>query len=82
MRPLMLIVPAAMALAALASPGQAATAHNSQAGAYGPTKNVCAATPYFPAGEGCVSSYLSGNEDLLPGDDDVHGRYRPRKPLE
>ncbi len=36
-------------------PAAAATAHNSQAGSFGPTTRICAPTPYFPAG-GCASA--------------------------
>lgn len=45
------------ALAASTTAGGAATAHNSQAGAYGPNSHQCAPTPYFEAG-GCASAAL------------------------
>lgn len=48
---------AAAASAGLAAPAGAATAHNSQAGSWGPTKHTCAPTPYFPAG-GCASAAI------------------------
>ena len=58
----------------------AATAHNSQAGAYGSTTNNCAPTPYFPNGD-CVSSAIEGSI----GDDDAlppPARYRLRRPVQ
>ena len=48
---------AAATLASLVTAGEAATAHNSQAGSFGPTKHNCAPTPYFPAG-GCASAAI------------------------
>ena len=76
------VAAAALSLATLPAPTHAATAPTSQAGAFGPTKNACAATAYFPADSGCVTSYLSRDDDILPPPDDLHGRYRPRPPLQ
>ncbi len=42
---------------AVAVPTLAATAHNSQAGSWGPNSHQCAPTPYFREG-GCLSSYF------------------------
>ena len=66
-------LPAAAVLMAslgwISAPAVAATAHNSQAGAFGPTSNTCAATPYFDAG-GCLSSFVEDpNDDVLPPPD-------------
>ena len=70
-------------LFALSCPILAATAHNSQAGSYGPNTHVCAPTPYFAAG-GCLSESLSNGltDQIYPrrgptGD----GTYRARPPL-
>jgi len=41
----------------VAVPTFAATAHNSQAGSWGPNSHQCAPTPYFREG-GCLSSYF------------------------
>ena len=73
-----------MVLAGLPGLALAATAHNSQAGAYGSTKNNCAATPYFPAGPGCLSTYIERYQDdgAVPPPRDVRARYRPRPPLQ
>ena len=69
---------AAAALASLVGSAEAATAYNSQAGAWGHDSNVCRATPYFPAG-GCLASILTGD----PGDlfDRPSAPYRPRRTL-
>lgn len=57
----------AVALAAgLAGTAQAATAHNSQAGSWGPTTHNCAPTPYFRDG-GCLSSAIA-DETRFPFD--------------
>ena len=67
-------------LSVTALPGQsiAATAHNSQAGAYGSTTNGCAPTPYFASGD-CLSSAIEGSidDDALP----PPARYRLRRPV-
>ena len=68
-------------LSSLPSAVIAATAHNSQAGAYGSTTNNCAPTPYFQNG-GCISSAIeSGIDDedeALP----PPARYRLRRPVQ
>lgn len=56
----------AAALSSLAGAAQAATAHNSQAGAYGPNTHQCEATVYFAAG-GCASAAFD-NERRYPFD--------------
>ena len=69
-----------MSTAILAAPSVAATAHNSQAGAYGSTTNNCAPTPYFQNG-GCISSAIEGaidDDDALP----PPARYRIRRPVQ
>lgn len=68
-----------LSLTSIPAPSIAATAHNSQAGAYGSTSNGCAPTPYFPEG-GCVSSAIEGavDDDTLP----PPARYRLRKPAQ
>ena len=73
------ILVATLSLIALSSPSIAATAHNSQAGAYGSTKNNCAGTPYFQADSGCLSSALKGIEDdgALPPPGRYYRRGRP-----
>lgn len=48
---------AATAWVSLAAPAGAATAHNSQAGSWGPNTHVCGPTPYFTAG-GCASAAI------------------------
>ena len=48
-------------LAGGASVAAAATAHNSQAGSWGPTSRHCAPTPYFRQG-GCLTSYFIGRQ--------------------
>lgn len=60
------------------APALAATAHNSQAGAYGPNKHTCAPTPYFQDG-GCLTSYFIGQDDgwVEPRTE----RYQERRPL-
>ena len=75
-RSIVTAVAAAAAFASLVGTAAAATAHNSQAGAYGSTKNSCAPTPYFPAG-GCLSSYLSDDDGDLFGQPEAP--YRPRR---
>ena len=70
-----------LSMTSLPAPTVAATAHNSQAGAYGSTTNNCAPTPYFPNG-GCVSSAIEG---AIDGDDDAlppPARYRLRRPVQ
>lgn len=76
---------AAATLFALSVPAVAATAHNSQAGSYGPTTHVCAPTPYFAAG-GCLSETLSNGstDQIYSRQDSLGGRvppYRARPPL-
>jgi hypothetical protein len=77
--------PLAAALALLSAPALAATAHNSQAGFYGPNTHVCSATPYFAAG-GCLSDALVGGstDQVLPRRAPPGGQiplYRTRPPL-
>lgn len=70
-----------LSMASLPVPAIAATAHNSQAGAYGSTTNNCAPTPYFQNG-GCISSAIEGGID---DDDDAlppPARYRLRRPVQ
>ena len=55
LRSIFLVLLGAAALASLTSSANAATAHNSQAGAYGPNTHTCAPTPYFQTG-GCFSA--------------------------
>ncbi len=80
-RPKVTAVLAALSLSLMSvpAPSMAATAHNSQAGAFGSTSNGCAPTPYFPEG-GCVSSAIEGaiDDDALP----PPARYRLRKPAQ
>lgn len=45
----------------LAGATQAATARNSQAGAFGSSSNTCAPTPYFAAG-GCLSAAIADEQ--------------------
>ena len=69
-----------LSMTGFSAPTVAATAHNSQAGAYGSTTNDCAATPYFQNG-GCISSAIEGSID---DDDDAlppPARYRVRRPV-
>ena len=75
---------AGLTLAALPESAIAVTAHNSQAGSYGSTKNSCAATPYFPADSGCLGSYVQRYQEdgVFPPPDEVRARYRPRRPLQ
>ena len=76
-----LIAVSLMSMASLTAPSVAATAHNSQAGAYGSTTNNCATTPYFQNG-GCISSAIEGaiddDDDALP----PPARYRIRRPVQ
>lgn len=69
---------AAAVLVTFAGVAESATAINSQAGAWGPSKNPCRATPYFPAG-GCLSSFFADEER------DIYGApsapYRPGRRL-
>ncbi len=74
-RSIVMAVVAAAALAGIAGTAEAATAYNSQAGAWGHSKNVCQATPYFPAG-GCLSSFFADDGRDLFGEPDAP--YRPR----
>ena len=68
-------------LLAVGGPAVAATAHNSQAGSWGPNKNACAPTPYFPDG-GCATSFLTGQDDGEVTAQERHfERYRERPPL-
>ena len=69
---------AALPLLGSASAALAATAHNSQAGAWGPNSHTCAPTPYFPAG-GCADTALRDifDDETLP----PPGRYDERRPL-
>jgi hypothetical protein len=69
---------AAAALVSFAGVAEAATAINSQAGAWGPSKNPCRATPYFPAG-GCLSSFFEDEERDLYGAPSAP--YRPGRRL-
>jgi hypothetical protein len=72
-----LVLPLALAQA----PAVAATAHNSQAGSWGPNKNACAPTPYFPAG-GCSTSFFTGQDDgEVAAREPRFERYRERPPL-
>lgn len=75
--------PAALAVilsfAGQASPAHAATAHNSQAGSWGPNSHTCAATPYFPADRSCFPADLF-EEPIGPDDARgarYHGQRRP-----
>lgn len=64
-------------LAFAATPSSAATASNSQAGAWGHNKNSCKPTPYFQQG-GCLSSFFTGADDgWVPPRSEVY-RERPR----
>lgn len=79
----MLTVVALAAVPLISSaPSFAATAHNSQAGAWGSTSNPCGATPYFRDG-GCLTSFVTGKDDgqvfARPGDGS--DPYRPRARL-
>ena len=73
------IMTSCLGLPILTVPGSAATAHNSQAGAYGSTTNNCAPTPYFSGGD-CVSSAIEGSidNDVLP----PPARYRLRRSVQ
>ena len=74
----------ALSLASLSAPTLAATAHNSQAGgAYRSSTNNCAATAYFPADSGCLSSFIQRYQDGdLPLPRGESARYRPRPRLQ
>ncbi len=62
---------------ALATPSSAATASNSQAGAWGHNKNSCKPTPYFPRG-GCLTSFFTGADDgWVPPRSEMY-RERPK----
>lgn len=65
-----------------AAPALAATAHNSQAGSWGPNKHNCEPTPYFQQG-GCVESFLTGRDDgwVGPRTERYQDPYRERPPL-
>ncbi len=69
-----------LSMTGLSVPSLAATARNSQAGAYGSSTNNCAPTPYFRSG-GCISSAIEGSiddeDDALP----PPARYRMRRPV-
>ena len=70
-----------LSMASFSAPSIAATARNSQAGAYGSSTNNCAPTPYFRSG-GCISSAIEGSID---DDDDAlppPARYRMRRPVQ
>ena len=73
-----------IAAASLAPAGSAtaiaATAHNSQAGAYGSTKNACAPTPGFPDEGDCLSSAVGEAVDGAPPPGYRRERYRRTKP--
>ncbi len=73
---------AAVPLMSSAAPSPAATAHNSQAGAWGSTTNACGPTPYFRDG-GCLTSFFTGKDDgevfARPGG--AADPYRERPPL-
>ena len=75
-RSIVTAIAAAAALAGFAGTAGAATAINSQAGSWGPSKNPCRATPYFPAGE-CLSSFFADNERGLFGEPEAP--YRPHR---
>lgn len=72
---------AAVPLISPSAPSFAATAHNSQAGAWGSTSNTCGSTPYFRDG-GCLTSFVTGKDDgqvfASPGDGSEPYRPRPR----
>lgn len=80
------ILVAAAGLAAVsgigAAPALAATAHNSQAGAFGPNKHICAPTPYFQQG-GCLTSFFTGQDDgwVEPRTERYQEPDRERRPL-
>ena len=72
---------AAVPLISSSAPSSAATAHNSQAGSFGSTSNICSPTPYFRDG-GCLTSFVTGKDDgqvfARPGDGSDIYRSRPR----
>lgn len=59
----------------------AATAHNSQAGAYGSTTNACAPTPGFPEEGDCLSSAIGADVGGAPPPGHRRERARPTKPV-
>ena len=60
-----------------ATPSTAATASNSQAGAWGHNKNSCKPTPYFQQG-GCLTSLFTGADDgWVPPRSEIY-RERPK----
>ena len=70
-RRIVLALTVLVALPSLSGRSMAATAHNSQAGAYGSTKNNCEPTP------GCLSAAIYESVDCLPGPAYKRARYRP-----
>ena len=70
----------ALPLAGVPAGSMAATAHNSQAGAYGGTKNSCAPTPGFPDDDECLSGAIKEYIDGPPGPVYRRDRYRPVPP--
>ena len=70
---------AAASLAGLVTTADAATAHNSQAGSWGPTTHNCAPTPYFPTG-GCASAAFENDRrypfNVGPYEDQPERRLR------
>ena len=70
-----------LSMTSLPAPTIAATAHNSQAGAYGSSTNNCAPTPYFQSG-GCISSAIEGSIDDDDGALPPPARYRLRRPAQ
>ncbi|RYB04214.1 hypothetical protein D3272_14500 [Lichenibacterium ramalinae] len=78
------VLAVAVMLAATAGAGSAlaATAHNSQAGSFGPNKHTCEPTPYFQAG-GCLTSFFTGQDDgwVEPRTERYRERYQERRPL-
>lgn len=81
MYPLARGVLAATALAGLATAAAAATAHNSQAGSWGPNKHNCAPTPYFQEG-GCVSAAIQDDRryPFIVGPEEARPDRRLRYP--
>lgn len=76
-RRIVLALTVLVALPSLSGRSMAATAHNSQAGAYGSTKNSCAPTPGFPDEDECLSGAIKEYVDGLPGPAYKRARYRP-----
>lgn len=70
---------AAASMAGLVTTADAATAHNSQAGSWGPTTHNCAPTPYFPTG-GCASAAFENDRrypfNVGPYEDQPERRLR------